>query len=127
MEKEIKRQRLKEYGITFLLLLIMTVLVGIIFLLIKPEFNLNAVIDALTVSFGVSLFFGWLFFINNKNFFSSVVYTFKTFFQNASKRREQDYFSYLEDKKQISNYIIEACFIYTFLTGLIIFLLMITR
>lgn len=114
LKKDEQRKKRKRLLITFLVMTAISCITFILGLLWQWEWSLMAATDALTLSFALIFFAGWIMFVWNLNILSPLIHGFKTFgLMLVGKRPKTDYYDYMKkiEEDPIPKYYIVTCFI----------------
>lgn len=132
MIKSSKKKIIKTYSVGFSIMLIITLILFFLALIWQDDTSLLAIGDALWLVLILEFFVGWVMFVYNKNIFSPLVHSTKSFFlMFAGKKPKFDYYNYMKniEENPIPNYLYIIVFLWTLvllIPTLIIFIILIT-
>lgn len=116
MIKPRQKRQLKTYAIGFLVMFVITVLLFILAIIWQDNISLLAIGDALWLVLILEFFFAWVMFTYNKNIFSPLVHSTKSFFlMFAGKKPRFDYYEYMKniEDNPIPSYLYNIVFLWT--------------
>lgn len=116
MIKSRKTRQMKIYGVGFLIMFLISVVLFVFALIWQDDIGLLAIGDALWLVLILEFFVGWVMFTYNKNIFSPLVHSTKSFFlMFAGKKPKFDYYEYMKniEDNPIPNYLYNIVFLWT--------------
>lgn len=126
IKKRVKRN-LKTYGIGFLIMFGVSLILFVLAIIWQDDTSLLAIGDALWLVLILEFFVGWVMFVYNKNIFSPLVHSTKSLFlMFAGKKPKFDYYEYMKniEENPIPNYLYHIVFIWTLILFIPTFILL---
>lgn len=96
--KRRRKQKIRKYTITTLLMTLMTLIIFGLTLLWQWDLSLMSIGDSLWFTFAIIFTIGWLLFVYNHNVLSPIIHGFKVFgLMFVGKRPKHDYYNYMKN------------------------------